>query len=69
MSRISDPIRKTNNGGKICGMMEDNAMRAATETQEDENGGAVKMYDNGYGRQGFRWRWAEDHHGGVYLGK
>ena len=27
--------------------MEDNAMRAATEMQEDENGGMVKMWDIG----------------------
>ena len=39
---------------KVHGMMEDNAMRTATETREDDNGGVVEMQDNGYGRQ-VRW--------------
>ena len=32
--------------------MEDNAMRTATETQEDDNGGTLEIWDNGDGRQG-----------------
>ena len=34
-------------------------MRAASETWEDNNGGAVDMHDNRYGKQGqwLRQRW------------
>ena len=42
------------NDSEVHGMMEDNAMRIATETQEDDNGGAVEMRDNGNVRQGQR---------------
>ena len=44
----------TDNDGKVHGKMEDNMMRTATETQEDENGGAVEMRDDGDGIQGQR---------------
>ena len=36
--------------------MKDNLIRTTTETQEDDNGGAVDMRDNGDGRQGQRRR-------------
>ena len=39
-------------GREVHGTMKDNAMRTATETQEDVNGGAVEMRDNGDDRQG-----------------
>ena len=46
--------------------MEDNETRTATETREDENGGA-EMRDNGDGRQGQRT--AADEHGGEDVGQ
>ena len=36
--------------------MEDNAMRTATETQEDDTGGMLEIWDNGDGRQGQQQR-------------
>ena len=41
-----------NNGGEVHGTMKDNVMRTATDTREYDNGGAVEMQNNGYGRQG-----------------
>ena len=39
-------------------------MSTATETWEDDNGGAVDMRDNGDGRQGRRWIRAAENIGG-----
>ena len=36
--------------------MEDNEMRNATETREDDNGGVIEMQENKYGRQVQSWR-------------
>ena len=40
------------NGNEVHGTMEDNAMRNATETWEDNNGVTVYMQDNRDGIQG-----------------
>ena len=44
-------------------------MRTATETREDDNGGAVEMQDNGDGRQGRRWIQAANDRGGEDAGQ
>ena len=56
-TQIEEKIRSEKvdkNGGEVDGKMEDNVMRTATEMQEDNNGGAVEMQDNGDGRKGQR---------------
>ena len=50
-------------------MIEDNAMNTATEMQEDDNGGAVEIQNNGDVRQSRRWRRAADNRGGGYAGR
>ena len=49
--------------------MEDNGMRTAIEMQEDDNGGAVEMQDNGYGRKGRSWRREAENCSGVDAGQ
>ena len=43
--------------------MEDSVMRTATETREDDNIGALKMWNIGNERQGQRWRGMADNRG------
>ena len=43
-------------------------MRNATETREDDNGGAVDIRYNGDGRKGWRWRRVLDDCGSEYVG-
>ena len=57
------------NGVEVHKTMKDNVMRTATETQEDANGGAVEMRDNGDSRQGHRLRQRPDKHGGRDAGQ
>ena len=60
---------ETIGGSERRGTMEDNAMRTATETQEDDNRVAVDMRYNGDGIQCLRWIWAVDYCGVIDVGQ
>ena len=43
--------------------------RQKTEMQEDGEGSAVEIRDNGYFRQGWKWRQAAENYGGADAGQ